>query len=106
MNEEPEFEIGRAYLVKALDHFTRYKSEDEKVYLKFLGIFHGETDDYYQFLTFYYEDYTSKDQFYTPEVRHLVKGTLVEVQPLNLYVEKEIKIKNDMGVDPITNVVK
>ncbi len=82
--KEPEFNKGHVYMIKALDHFTKHNPKDPPVmYFNLVGIYLGETEEYYQFKGYFYnEEHDANDTFEDPIGTFVVKGTLVEVMRL------------------------
>lgn len=86
-SDEPEFEKGCLYIVKALDHFTRENdSETEELFIEFIGFYIEETEHYYKFCSFYYEEVTLERDFYSPEFRMILKCAVVEYIDLDFQV--------------------
>lgn len=86
--EEPEFQTGCLYIVKALDHFTRHNDTVEELFIEFIGFFIEETKNghYYKFCSYYYEEVTTEKDFYSPEIRFILKSAITEFLDLNFQV--------------------
>lgn len=85
--DNPQFEKGMLYTVKALDHFTRENdSETEEIFIEFIGFFLEETEYYYKFCSFYYEEVTTERDFYSPEFRMILKCAVTEYIDLDFQV--------------------
>lgn len=94
----PAFVMGGAYLVKALDHFTRTNGTNEKLLIAFFGIFVEETEHYFKFVSYFYDEVTKDDLFYSPEMRFVLKCAIESVYNLKLQItgtfeERIMKIK-------------
>lgn len=94
----PEFKKGQLYFIKALDHFTMYKGRSDQLFLEMIGYYVGETDFYFQFACLFYEETTSNPNFYTPEIKNILKVAIFEFDVIN-YKETLIEINNDIGGD-------
>ena len=87
VKDEIKFEIGRLYLIKAYDHFTRHEIKKNYHLVNVLGVYIRSNDIYYIFVNFYYSQFDQKEGWKTPETFNIVKGTLSQVVPLNFFLK-------------------
>ena len=84
--KKKQLQKGKLYIVKALDHFTRMNSKQENLYIQFIGYFIEETDNYYKFCSYLYEEYTPEKEIYSNEIRFVVKCAITQIIKLPVHL--------------------